>query len=180
VILDVRHLCFNLLKGLADCPHMQVILINGYGDVLMNVHAMRTREPFVSNRLLSVRDAIECSEMAVRREQQIEALRTCYESLTAREREVMAMVVEGLLNKQIAYKLGLSEITVKAHRGKMTSKIKAHSVAELVRMAACLGISPLEPATQPLPYRGAARSEAEKGSFAISIADGGVVAITMA
>jgi FixJ family two-component response regulator len=182
LILDVRHLGFNLLKRLADCAYLRVILINGYSDVLMNVHAIKTPEPFVSHRLLSaIRYAIECSQMAVRREQQIEALRACYDSLTAREREVMATVVEGQLNKQIAYKLGLSEITVKAHRGKVMSKMKARSLADLVRMAACLGISPVQVATEPLPYRSVARSEAEKSSFAISIPEGGgLVGITMA
>ena len=181
VILEVSLFGFNLLKRLADRANTRVILINGSGDV-MSVHDLKMREPFECNWVLSaIRDAIECSAMAVRREQQIEVLRACYSTLSAREREVMSLVVEGLLNKQVGYKLGLSEITVKAHRGKVMRKMKAHSLAELVRMAAWLEVSAGEPETEPLPgYRGAARFEAQKCLLAISIRDVGMVGITMA
>jgi FixJ family two-component response regulator len=178
LVLDVRLLGFNLLKCLADRAYVRVVLINGYVGAPMNVHAMEPREPFESNRLLSaIRDALDCSETAVRREQQIEALRARYDSLTSRERQVMALVVEGLMNKQVAYRLDLSEITVKAHRGKVMRKMKARSLADLVRMEAGLELSGGQPATERLP---ASCFDAEKSSVAISIRDIGVLGITMA
>jgi FixJ family two-component response regulator len=178
LILDVRLLGSNLLKCLADRAYVRVVLINGYVDAPMNVHATESHEPFESNRLLSaVRHAIDCSETAVRREQQIEALRARYESLTVRERQVMALVVEGLMNKQVGYELSLSEITVKAHRGKVMRKMKARSLADLVRMAPWLEVSDGQPATERLP---ASRFEVEKSSVAISIREVGVLGITMA
>jgi FixJ family two-component response regulator len=177
LVLDVRLLGFNLLKCLADRAYVRVVLINGYVGAPMNVHAMEPREPFESNRLLSaIRDALDCSETAVRREQQIEALRARYDSLTSRERQVMALVVEGLMNKQVAYRLDLSEITVKAHRGKVMRKMKARSLADLVRMEAGLELSGGQPATERLP---ASCFDAEKSSVAISIRDIGVLGITM-
>jgi FixJ family two-component response regulator len=178
LVLDVRLLGFNLLKCLADRAYVRVVLINGYVDAPMNVHAMEPREPFESNRLLSaIRDAIDCSETAVRRERQIEALRARYDSLTSRERQVMALVVEGLMNKQVAYRLDLSEITVKAHRGKVMRKMKARSLADLVRMEAALEVSGEQLATERLP---ASRFDAERSSVAISIREVGVVGMTMA
>jgi len=178
LVLDVRLLGFNLLKCLADRAYVRVVLIKGYVDAPMSVHAIEPHEPFESDRLLSaIRDAIDCSETAVRREQQIEALRARYDSLTSRERQVMALVVEGLMNKQVAYRLDLSEITVKAHRGKVMRKMKARSLADLVRMAAWLEVSDGQPATERLP---ASRFEVEKSSVAISIREAGVLGITMA
>ena len=178
LILDVRLLGSNLLKRLADRAYVRVVLINGYVDAPMNVHATEPHEPFESNRLLSaIRHAIDCSETAVRREQQIEALRARYNSLTVRERQVMALVVEGLLNKQVGYELDLSEITIKAHRGKVMRKMRARSLADLVRMAAWLELSDGEQTTEHLP---ASRFDAEKSSVAISSREAGVLGITMA
>ena len=132
----------SLQKRLADRAYMSIILICGYGDVLMTVPAMKAGGPFEGGELSNaIRHAIECSEMALRHEQQIQALRGCHDSLTSRERQVMALVAEGLLNKQVGYELGISEITVKAHRGKVMRKMKARSLAELIRMAAHLQVS---------------------------------------
>jgi FixJ family two-component response regulator len=127
----------------ADVP---IIFITGYGDVPMTVQAMKAgaveflMKPFSEDVLLSaIRNAIERSKTALGHEAEMRALRDRYESLTRREREVMALVASGLLNKQVGEELGISEITVKAHRGQVMQKMKAHSFAELVKMAARLG-----------------------------------------
>jgi FixJ family two-component response regulator len=127
---------------------MPIIFITGYGDVPMTVQAMKAgaveflTKPFADDVLLSaIRLAIERSRTALRQEAEIRALRDCYASLSRREREVMALVVSGLLNKQVGGELGISEITVKAHRGKVMRKMAAGSLAELVTMAARLGLS---------------------------------------
>jgi FixJ family two-component response regulator len=128
---------------------MPIIFITGFGDVPMTVQAMKAgaaeflTKPFGDNVLLSaIRNAIERSKTALRHEAQMQALRDRYESLTPREREVMALVASGLLNKQVGGELGISEITVKAHRGQVMQKMKADSFAELVKMAARLGLAP--------------------------------------
>lgn len=126
----------------ADRRDMPIIFITGYGDIPMSVQAMKAgaveflTKPFGDDRLLSaIRSAIARSHAALRQEADIRALRDSYDSLSRREREVMALVVTGKLNKQVGGALGISEITVKAHRGRMMRKMSAHSVAELVKMA---------------------------------------------
>jgi FixJ family two-component response regulator len=125
---------------------MPIIFITGYGDVPKTVQAMKAgaveflTKPFNDEVLLgAVRQALERSRAVLSHEAEIQELRNCYASLTPRERQVMALVVSGLLNKQIGGELGISEITVKAHRGQVMQKMKANSLADLVRMAAKLG-----------------------------------------
>ena len=132
---------------------MPIIFITGHGDVPMSVQAMKggalefLLKPFRDDVLLNaIRDALERSRVALVREAEMQALRDCYASLTPREREVMTLVVSGLLNKQVGWELGISEITVKAHRGNMMQKMKAESLAHLVRMAARLRITPVSKA----------------------------------
>jgi FixJ family two-component response regulator len=126
---------------------MPIIFITGYGDVPMTVRAMKAgaveflTKPFRDDVLLNaIHDAIERSRAALRLDAELRTLRHDYESLTPREREVMALVVSGLLNKQIGGELGISEITVKAHRGQVMRKMKAESLPDLVTMAARLGL----------------------------------------
>ena len=133
----------------ADVP---IIFITGYGDVPKTVQAMKAgaveflTKPFTDEELLrAVRQGLECSRLALNHKAETQELRNRYASLTPRERQVMALVVSGLLNKVIGGELGISEVTVKAHRGHVMQKMKADSLADLVRMAA-----KLRPAPQPL------------------------------
>jgi FixJ family two-component response regulator len=152
LILDVSLPNLNglgLQKLVIDRTDMPIIFITGYGDVPMTVQAMKAgaveflMKPFDDDVLLTaIRHAIERSVAALGDEAEIQKLRDCYASLTRREREVMALVVSGLLNKQVAGELGINEITVKAHRGKMMLKMKADSLADLVKMAVRLRLAP--------------------------------------
>jgi FixJ family two-component response regulator len=152
LILDVSLPGLNGLElqgQIADRTDMPIIFITGYGDVPMTVRAMKAgaveflTKPFQDDVLLdAIRDAIERSRMALRRDSEMQTLRSDYASLTPREREVMALVVAGLLNKQVGSELGISEITVKAHRGQVMRKMKAESLPDLVTMAARLGLQP--------------------------------------
>jgi FixJ family two-component response regulator len=127
---------------------MPIIFITGYGDVPMTVQAMKAgaveflTKPLMDEILLgAIRQAIERSRIALKIEKEMQDVRAVYASLSQREREVMALVVSGLLNKQVGAELGISEITVKAHRGSLMRKMKADSLPDLVNMAARLGLA---------------------------------------
>ncbi len=129
----------------SDRLGLPIIFITGHGDVPMTVRAMKAgaveflTKPFSDDVLLSaIAGAIERSAAALGREAELREIRERYESLSPREREVMALVVSGMLNKQVGGELHISEITVKAHRGQVMRKMKADSLADLVTMAARL------------------------------------------
>jgi len=133
----------------ADRIDMPIIFITGHGDIPMSVQALKAgaveflTKPIDDEALLTaIRHSIERSEAALEKETEVQALQDRYSSLTPREREVMLLVISGLLNKQIGAKLKISEITVKAHRGKMMQKMEADSVADLVRMSISLRLIP--------------------------------------
>jgi FixJ family two-component response regulator len=137
----------DLQQQLGERTDMPIIFITGHGDVPMTVQAMKAgaieflTKPLRHEVVLeAIRAAMERSRAALRVDSEMRRLRNCHESLTPREREVMALVVSGLLNKQVGGELGISEITVKAHRGQVMRKMKADSLPDLVTMAARLGV----------------------------------------
>ena len=150
LVLDVTLPGLNgldLQQQLADRTDMPIIFITGHGDIPMTVQAMKAgaieflTKPLKHEAVLeAIGAAIERSRVAFGHAAEMRVLRTLYASLTAREREVMALVVLGLLNKQVAGELGISEITVKAHRGQVMRKMKSDSLPALVSMASRLGV----------------------------------------
>ncbi len=160
LILDVS---LSRLSGLelqkraaTKCAHIPTIFLSAEGDIPTAVEAMKAGavefllKPFRNDKLLSaVREALERSRRLIARKKEERALQICYASLSLRQRQVMALVSSGLLNKQVAAELGISEITVKTHRGQVMQKMQADSFADLVKMAGRLGLTKGREVTLP-------------------------------
>jgi len=167
LVLDVSLPDLNgleLQQRLDDRRELPIVFITGHGDIPMSVRAMKAgateflTKPFQDDALLdAVRGGIERSTAALSRETELKTLRESYAALSRREREVMGLVVSGLLNKQVGGELGISEITVKAHRGRMMRKMKADSLADLVNMAASLRLAPAPRRDRPAVPQGPRR-----------------------
>jgi len=159
LVLDVSMPGLNgleLQKCVADDrPSMPIVFITGHGNIPMSVKAMKAgaveflTKPLTEEALLgAIRQALERSRHVLTDEQEAQALRGAFEELSRREREVMSLVVAGMLNKQVAGELGITEKTVKAHRGRVMQKMNAESFADLINMAAALGLGRGRPANR--------------------------------
>lgn len=152
LVLDVRlpgTSGLELQRELAERDPLPIVFITGHGDIRTSVRAMKAGaveflpKPFRDEDLLqAISQALESAKKSWRHRADQTKLRSMFEQLTPRERQVFALVVSGMLNKQIAYELGISEVTVKGHRGQVMHKLQAGSVADLVRMAGRVGIGP--------------------------------------